>query len=1214
MTEPARMPIDSDAREAIYHRLDQTLFVTAGAGSGKTHALVKRIAGLVRSGVPLKRIAAITFTNSAAAELRDRVRAELESLADSPERLSPAEVEYVEDALSTIDAGAIQTLHSFAQRLVSLFPLESGLPPEIEVRDEVAASIAFEDRWQPFTEQLMEDGLGDPEVAAALLHGTNSGLTALHLRNIAVALNKEWDRVLEIEFPCPPMPALDPSDIIAAMEEAASLVDQVMPGREAEDRAYGPLTAFIKPLDGLRSSWQMLQSASTPTERLAIEERIFWLLRSDMYPVRGNMGRAPNWRPGALARVRKSTGEATAARDELLGGIRAACLGPILRAIQQFVREYRDERLSLGSLEFYDVLVLARDLLSSNAEVRGRLHARYEAILIDEFQDTDPLQVELAVLLATEPRTPGAMPWDEAPIPPGRLFFDRDPTQSNYRVRRADIDLYTNAARRFGQQPLGETVLLTQNFRSAPSLIAWVNQVFGELFTLDRASGEVAQEASQVAFDALTAWREESVPGGVAVRLLGGPVPKSVGGNKYDQTDLVRLRQAEATDMTALIDGIREDSSAWQVVDGSETRDARLADIAILLPTRVALPAIEKALNERGIPCRVESRSLLFETQEVRDLLIILAAIDDPTDQVAVVSALRSPGFGCSDADIYRFAAAGGSWNYLRELPLEYPANDLVSLGVAALRDLHARRWWLSIGEMVDAVIRERRLLQVAFTARRPRETWQRLRFVHDQARAFTSAGGRSLRQFVRFMERQAEEQSRVNERAVSEDDDDAVRIMTIHASKGLEFPIVILAGLNSKPQSISPVLLTTPNGGAEIRVGNRFTSFETAGYQSLAARETLMERIEDDRVLYVGATRARDHLVVSLYHLRTAEPKGRVEPHLDRHVRGTCSAAECIYEIAHERPDLWRAAEVAVTEPAPTKPSLVTRVDTAADYADWRTTRADLIASQSRAPVIAATALAKAGRLLATIDSDEKAEQSDESAPWKKGRASTSLGRAVHAVLQTIDLATGEGTAEASRAQAIAEGLPARDAEIASLVDAARRSQAVQTAIASGRFWREVYVATEIDGVTVEGFIDLLYEGPDGLVVVDYKTDSARDAAAIDASMARYRMQGAAYSLALQESIGRPVAACTFVFIRPAEERNIADLAAAMAEVRTLIPLVASGSSATGVEDEPEPEPEPEAPHADSPPPEPPAAPSEPPVEVVAPKKGKQLAFDLGA
>ena len=1160
MTDSQRTPVDEASRRAIRDNIKATLFVTAGAGSGKTRELVKRIAGLVLAGVPLPRIAAITFTNAAAAELRDRVRLELEQAAAGQgdyAALDEGQREMVSDAIRAIDSASIQTLHSFAQRILALYPIEAGLPPELAVRDEVAASISFEDRWQPFMERLFADGCDDPAVASGLIRGFSTNLLPFHLRAIAMAFHQQWDRVLDTTFERPPMPRIDATAVLDHLRDAFDMIDHVLPGFE-DDHASRAMAALRPLWESVKYAQNALDAVPGGDERLVAEESLMSALNAEMKAIW--RGRAENWRRGSLGRLKTSVKDAIAARDELLNGVRMAALGPLLGTLQHFVREYRDERIDSGSLEFHDVLILCRDLLRDHPAVRSRLRARYQALLIDEFQDTDPLQVEIAVLLASSDNHAPGRPWHQFHVEPGRLFFVGDPKQSIYRFRNADIDLYTSAARRFGATPLGETVLLTQNFRSQPSLIAWVNNVFADLFRLDRAPGQAAVHAAQVQFDPLTSWREAK--GEVAVHLLGGPQP-------FADVKLLELRAMESRAVADAVAAIRAGGGEWQVADDRLTgwREPRFRDVAILMPTRAALSFVEQALNEAGIPCRIESRSLLFETQEVRDLLSILSAIDDPTDQVAVVAALRAPGFGCSDRDLHRFIAARGSWNYLNSLPQGYPAGDIVALAMWSLKSLHEKRWWVDIGSMVDLVIRELRLFQVAYAGRRTRESWQRLRFVHEQARAFAGAGGRNLRQFVQFMERQADEQARVVETAVAEADDDAVRIMTVHASKGLEFPIVILTGLNTKPASLSPVLLHDSGGQPQVRVGSQDRPFETPGYAAIRERELLMERIEGDRLLYVAATRARDHLLVSVFHQVGHTPG----THEVRHRNARCTPAECLYEISQGHPASWRQLD-----PPPAGAGWIDAPSrevsaTVTDREEWIATRNRLIADSARAPVLAATAIAKAaGSVLAQMPEDSRAEPTGDDAPWKKGRGGTSLGRAVHAVLQTIDLATGEGLAAAARAQATAEGIEPRFAEIVELAEAARASDAVQAAVASGRFWREVYVSAALGEAMIEGFIDLLYETSGGLVVVDYKTDSALNAAAIDASMARYRLQGAAYALALQIGLSRPVTRCTFVFVQPRQERDIVDLEAAMEEVRQAVPAALLASTAQLLGDTP--------------------------------------------
>jgi ATP-dependent helicase/nuclease subunit A len=218
-------------------------------------------------------------------------------------------------------------------------------------------------------------------------------------------------------------------------------------------------------------------------------------------------------------------------------------------------------------------------------------------------------------------------------------------------------------------------------------------------------------------------------------------------------------------------------------------------------------------------------------------------------------------------------------------------------------------------------------------------------------------------------------------------------------------------------------------------------------------------------------------------------------------------------------------------------------------DYQAWRSARDTLLAKQDVVHAVAATAIAKAD------DKPELPDAGDDRA-FRRGRAATSVGRAVHAVLQSVDLATGDDAGPLSIAAAAAEGVPARRAEIESLVRAAIASDVVRAAVAGGRYWREVFVAAPVGETLVEGYIDLLYEGPHGLVVVDYKTDSVDGEDDLSAAVARYRLQGAAYAVALERTLSRPVAECLFLFARArgAPSLPVHDLREAMADVERAV------------------------------------------------------------
>ena len=312
----------------------------------------------------------------------------------------------------------------------------------------------------------------------------------------------------------------------------------------------------------------------------------------------------------------------------------------------------------------------------------------------------------------------------------------------------------------------------------------------------------------------------------------------------------------------------------WAVGEGADGwRPARLGDVTILVPARTSLPFLEEALEEAGVPFRAESSSLVYATRAVRELLMVLRAVDDPSDHLRTLAALRTPLLACGDDDLFRFRVErSGRWSYLASQPDSVPADDPVRAGLDYLRSLYEQRFWRAPSELLDQVARDRRAFELGFADRRPRDVWRRLRFVIDQARAWTEATGGSLRQYFRWVELQTAEGARVAESVLPETDDDAVRIMTIHGAKGLEFPITILSGMSTVPQSRSAPaqVVFPPSGPPGYRFGPKVKTQEFTEWTPIDEQMGLEERI---RLLYVACTRARDHLVVSLHRSERASP-----------------------------------------------------------------------------------------------------------------------------------------------------------------------------------------------------------------------------------------------------------------------------------------------------------------------------------------------------
>jgi len=415
------------------------------------------------------------------------------------------------------------------------------------------------------------------------------------------------------------------------------------------------------------------------------------------------------------------------------------------------------------------------------------------------------------------------------------------------------------------------------------------------------------------------------------------------------------------------------------------------------------------------------------------------------------------------------------------------------------LRRTHYAARWMTPSEVLGKIVADRRMLEVAATGPRVRDAWRRLRFVVDQARAWSEVEHGGLRSYLAWAAHQGEEASRVAEAVLPETDADAVRVMTIHAAKGLEFPIVVLSGMTAVPNRQRGVqVLWPPDGGYAVKLKS---SVQTDDFDLVQPVDEQMDEYERRRLLYVAATRARDHLVVSLHRSGNRSHSSNAELIADAdgataagavHFSGAASGEEAAAapEVTPPVPlDTWRARVSAARESSRTK---------SAQSASGLEGTSPAVALEGADP-----GTAKAGRDV-------------ELPPWSKGRYGTAIGRAVHAVLQGVDLATGAGLDEAVAAQCVAEGVGDYAEVVEALVRSALASEVVRRA-AERDHWRESYVGTvQPDGTVLEGFVDLIYREDDGsLVIVDYKTD-AIPARALDARVAYYAPQIKAYATIL--------------------------------------------------------------------------------------------------
>jgi ATP-dependent helicase/nuclease subunit A len=753
--------------------------------------------------------------------------------------------------------------------------------------------------------------------------------------------------------------------------------------------------------------------------------------------------------------------------------------------------------------DFDDLLLWARDLLRDNHHVRDHFHRRTRRVLVDEFQDTDPVQAELIAWLCAPPGAEGD--WRALSPEPGSLFVVGDPKQSIYRFRGADMAIYDTVKR----GPLaGELEYLTRNFRSSDELLHWLNRLFDRVLE----AREGVQPPNAPLDSGISMAAELGRPSVVVVRSEAG------GGNAN-----ARREQEFGLIARAVSRAVRDE--AWPVRDplrGEAIRPAQWRDVAILVPARTGIERLESALQRYGIPYRFEGGRGFFVRQEVRDVISLLHAIDDPTDAISIVAGLRSLAFGCSDENLLLWQLEHGRFDY-RPVRTDWTGPEPVRDAMLMLADLNRAARGLSLAELVRTAIERTGLVEAALSLPSGAQSAANVMKLLDHAREFSAAGSGALRAFTGWLARQRESQVDELDAPVAEERDDAVRVMTIHAAKGLEFPIVCLANLESSgPGGQTDAVGNVQQGRIDLKLGSKSQgTFCTPGWEDVKPQEDEALEAERDRLLYVATTRARDHLVIPV-----CGEKSDRRSFMSR-LRESLPEADGEVEAGQEIDDCW-LYDVSLLEqvepaPRPTEtPAEAAAIEAAGTARDrWNQDHVDLMRERRRGiEIVTASGLKVDPRPLAavaeapTTDGDEGPTIDKDSTPPLE------LGDAFHRVMEKITLPDVPDLDKLAQAICAEAAIP----EATDLViDMARRcldSDIVQRAIATGDIHREVPFVVEHNGQVLIGRLDLVFRDGDRAVVVDYKTDLVQSGAE-PAAAEGHRGQADVYGRAVSQALG---------------------------------------------------------------------------------------------
>ncbi len=606
---PAASLPDAAARAAIREDLGTTMLVEAAAGTGKTASLVDRMVALVATGrTTVDRLSAVTFTIRAAAQLKQRFQNALEK-ALRGEKDEQARARLAE-ALGHLDSCFVGTIHAFGARLLRERPVEAGVDPGFAEMDDPEDGAARRAAWDRFAEELFLTA--DPLLARLI--ELQIKLNDLPESFKTVCENSDVEMPIGARVPEPDFSAAR-REVEAFLERAAATLPKEAPPGGWSDfehavRRAGRLRALLEAESGADfvQILRVLRSGAVQKAAPAPLRKTFERLREDVIK------------------------PALAAWGEYVY--------PDVCAVLAEARErYRQWRRREGRTNFQDLLLCARDLLRDHPDVRTALFARFTPVLVDEFQDTDPIQAEILFYLTGS--DPEEKDWKKLVPVPGSLFVVGDPKQSIYRFRRADIQIYDAVRSRI--EANGRLLHLSANFRSTPAVCGWVNRVFARsAFFPKEGTGE------QAAYVPLSATRKED-PAAPAVFRIETPASRA------DQP----VAEAEASRIADFI--------ASSVAKGERRPD----DFLLLFRRRKFMTEYARALERRGVLCEIGGGKAFGASEELASLMPPLQALADPENPVPLLAALRGPLFGVDDEALYRFARAGGRFSFRAALPRE---------------------------------------------------------------------------------------------------------------------------------------------------------------------------------------------------------------------------------------------------------------------------------------------------------------------------------------------------------------------------------------------------------------------------------------------------------------------------------------------------------------------------------------------------------------
>lgn len=833
---PTSAALTEQQRRAVVTRA-VSVVLSSGAGCGKTHVLTERyLAHLRDDGAEVAEVVAITFTDRAARQMRARIR---RAVVEHLRAATGAAADTWARHLRGLETAPISTIHAFCAALLRQHAVEAGLDPRFDVLEEVLATNLESEALATCLQRLLtaQTEAGEDLRQLVLLYGWRPVVEAVG--NLLRAGDPgPWEQWL----------ALQPEDVsrawlhYARAELLPRYVAHIFAARPALARClsllhcYPPLPGPMA--DNVRRLFDRLpRLAEAPDLEAAVGELVeaakVGKVGSKAWPDKAVYEPIKKALEAFREELRKQQLERFAAAPEALA--EAVAVGRrFLRVAGEAARAYEARKRLHGVVDFQDLLLHARDLVRDHAEVRARLRERYRFLLIDELQDTDPVQMELIEHLCGGGLTAG------------KLFAVGDYKQSIYRFRGAEVSLFQALRERVAHEGRQG---LTVNFRSQPAVLDFVNALLGHRLP---------------DYEPLRAHHDQVNPG-PCVEFLWAPAPA-----KYTAAE---GRAIEAEWIARRIAGMIGREAL--VVDrdaGTVLHPVRAGDVVLLFRAMSNVHLYEAALRRHGLNYYLVGGRAFFAQQEIYDLLNLQRALENPQDAVSLAGTLRSPFCCVSDEALFVLGRhRDGLWAGLLDESGDgrLPPDQRERVGRARR---HLQRWRglkdrLPIARLLGAVFADSgydAATQLEFLAdRKLANLWKLL----DLARTFDRSGLFGLAEFIDRLGDLVRTQPREEQAATQPENADVVRLMTIHQAKGLEFPVVIVPDVAAKGgDSAQPVAAWDTRLGCVVRppADEEPASFADFAWRLRQARGAMEDWAEDLRTLYVACTRARDYLLLA--------------------------------------------------------------------------------------------------------------------------------------------------------------------------------------------------------------------------------------------------------------------------------------------------------------------------------------------------------------